>query len=108
MYCLESIDAVSRSYEVIPDAIEKIITAKNVDPKVKEKGNGLKKKLATFDFLFTLMFMRIIMTKTKILTKQLQEEELNIVDALTIIDATVENGLNAEIESMGAFGSNNQ
>ena len=54
------------------------------------------------------------MTKTKILTKQLQEEELNIVDALTIIDATVENlkfkrndekGLNAEIESMVAFGS---
>ena len=55
--------------------------------------------------------MRIIMTKTNILTKQLQEEELNIVDAPTIIDATVENlksrddekGLNAEIESMVAF-----
>ena len=54
------------------------------------------------------------MTKTKILTKQLQEEELNIVQALAIIDATVENlkfirndekGLNAEIESMVAFGS---
>ena len=73
--CSESIDAVSKSYEVIPDAVEKIITAENVDPKVKAKGNGLKKKLATFDFLFALMFMRIIMTKTKILTKQLQEEE---------------------------------
>ena len=105
IYCSESIDAVSRSYEVIPDAIEKIITAKNVDPKVKAKGNGLKNKLATIDFLFAFVFMRIIMTKTKILTKQLQEEELNIVDALTIIDASVENGLNAEIESMGAFGS---
>ena len=49
-----SIDAVWRSYEVILDAIEKIITAKNVDPKVKAKGNGLKKKLAPFDFLFAL------------------------------------------------------
>ena len=105
IYCSESIDAVSRNYEVIPDAIEKIITAENVDPKAKAKGNGLKKKLVTFDFLFALMFMRIIRTKTKILTKQLQEGELNIVDALTIIDATVENGLNAEIEPMGAFGS---
>ena len=46
------------------------------------------KKLSTFDILFALMFMQIIMTKTKILTKQLQEE-LNIVGALTIIDATV-------------------
>ena len=86
-------------------SIEKIITVENVDPKVRVKRNGLKKKLATFDFLFALMFMRIIMMKTKILTKQLQEKGLNIVDALTIIDATVENGLNAEIECMGAFGS---
>ena len=106
--CSESIDAVWRSYELIPDAID-IITAENV----KAKGNGLKKKLATFDFLFALMFMQIMM-KTKTLTKQLQEEELNIVNALTIIDATMENlkfitnygkGLNAEIESMLAFGS---
>ena len=64
--------------------------AENVEPKVNTKGNGLKKKLSTFDFVFASMFMRIIMTKTKILTKQLQEKELNIVDALTIIDATIE------------------
>ena len=67
----------------------KIISAENVDPKVKAKGNELKTKLATFDFLFALMFVRIIMTNTKILTKKLQEEELNIVYALTIIDTTV-------------------
>ena len=43
IYCSESIDAVLRSCEVIPDAIEKIITAENVNPKIKAKGNGLKK-----------------------------------------------------------------
>ena len=59
--------------------------------------------------------MRIVMTKIKIRTKQLHEEKLNIVDAFIIIDATMEinldfirnyeNELNAEIDSMVAFGS---
>ncbi len=59
--------------------------------KVKAKGNGIKKKILSFDFLFALMFMRIVMKKTKILTMQLQEEELNILDALKLIEATVTN-----------------
>ena len=59
--------------------------------------------------------MRIVMTKIKIRTKQLHEEKLNIVDAFIIIDVTMEinlkfirnceNELNAEIDSMVAFGS---
>ncbi|XP_046859020.1 zinc finger MYM-type protein 1-like [Xenia sp. Carnegie-2017] len=114
VYNSESIDAVWRSYEVIPNAIVKVINARDVESKVKAKGDGIKKKFFSFDFLFALMFMRIIMTKTKILTKQLQQEELNIVDALNLIDATVknlrqirsdENGLDSEIEAMVAFGT---
>ena len=35
------------------------------------------------------MFMRVIMKMTKILTVQMQKPELNILDALSLIDATV-------------------
>ena len=49
------------------------------------------KKLPTFDFIFGLMFMRIIMTKEKVFTKQLQEEEVSIPDALLLSDAILEN-----------------
>lgn len=80
VYCSESIDAIWRSYEQIPKAIDKVISADGVEPKVKAKGNGIKKKLLSFDFLFGLMFMRLIVRKTKILTKQLPKEELNILD----------------------------
>ena len=74
--------------------------------KVKAKGNGIKKKLLSFNFLFALMFMRFIMRKTKILTKQLQEEELNILDALKLIDATVENLREIRSESEEGKGRN--
>ena len=89
VFCAQSIDSVWRSYENIPRAIDEVVNADEVDMKIKVKGAGIKLKLLSFDFIFGLMFMRIIMTK--VLTKQLQEEELNILDALKLIDATVEN-----------------
>ena len=39
--------------------------------------------------MFALMFMRLIMKMTKILTIEMQKEELNILDALTSIEETV-------------------
>ncbi len=55
--------------------------------------------------------MRIIMSKTKIRTKQLQQEELNIIDSLGLIDATIQNSkqirknsaMKAELASMKSF-----
>ncbi|XP_028410508.1 uncharacterized protein LOC114533208 [Dendronephthya gigantea] len=114
VYCSESINAVWRSYEQIPKAIDEVVTADGVEPKVKAKGNGIKTKLLSFDFLFALMFMRLIMKKTKVITKQLQEEELNILDALLLIDSTVENmkkmrsedrAIDAELDAIVEFGN---
>ena len=114
VYSSESIEAVWRIYEEIPKAIDEIATAAGVEPKVKARGNGIKTKLLSFDFLFGLMFMRLIMKKTKLLTKQLQEEELNILDALLLIDATVENlkkirsedrAMDAELDAIAEFGN---
>ena len=115
VYCSESIDAVWRNYEQIPKAIDEVVTADGVEPKVKAKGNGIKTKLLSFDFLFGLMFVRLIMKKTKVLTKQLQEEELNILDALLLIDATMENlknvrgedrAMDTELDAIVEFGNN--
>ena len=64
VYSSESIEAVWRIYEEIPKAIDEIVTAAGVEPKVKARGNGIKTKLLSFDFLFGLMFMRLIMKKT--------------------------------------------
>ena len=91
VYSSESIEAVWRSLQSIPKAIDKVVSDDSTEIKVKVKGNGIKKKCQSFDFLFALVFMRLIMKKTKILTMQLQAEELNILDAMKLIEATVEN-----------------
>lgn len=72
-------------------AIDEIVNADEVDMKIKVKGDGIRKNLLSFDFIYGFMFMRIILRKKKLLTQQLQEEELNILDAFKLIDATVEN-----------------
>ena len=55
----------------------------------RTKAASLRKKMAKFEFVFAKMFMRLIMRKTKILTVQIQNPELNILDGLVLIDHTV-------------------
>ena len=71
--------------------------------------------MAKFDFIFELMFMRLIMRMTKILTGQMQKPELNILDGLTLIDQTVtllerirntESELNDQINASVEFAKN--
>jgi hypothetical protein len=60
-----------------------------LDAKVKATISGLLKNVKSFDFIVSLMFMKNIMFKTKILSEILQQEELNTVDALEMTKATV-------------------
>ena len=55
----------------------------------RTKAASLRKKMVKFEFFFARMFMRLIMRKTKILTVQIQNPELNILDGLVLIDHTV-------------------
>ena len=55
----------------------------------RTKAASLRKKMAKFEFVFAKMFMRLVMRKTKILTVQIQNPELNILDGLVLIDHTV-------------------
>ena len=78
----------------------------------RTKAASLRKKMAKFEFVFAKMFMRLIMRKTKILTVQIQNPELNILDGLVLIDHTVtslerirstESELNDQIEASVKF-----
>ena len=55
----------------------------------RTKAASLRKKMAKFEFVFAKMFMRLIMRNTKIMTVQIQNPELNILDGLVLIDHTV-------------------
>ena len=72
----------------------------------------LLKRIKSFEFIVMLMFMRKIMMKTKILTKQVQSVDINIIDTLEAIKATIstlrhlrqdEGNLNQQINASIAF-----
>ena len=88
VYRSESIDAMWRSFEAVKEALA-LVGEMERDQSAKAKASGLQKKILKFDFIFAIMFMRVIMKMTKILTVQMQRPELNILDALSLIDATV-------------------
>ena len=66
----DSITAVWASFEGIVSALEKEMESS--DAKTKIKAKNLLGKVRSFEFIVALMFMRNVMSKTKILTKQVQ------------------------------------
>ena len=88
VYRGESIEAAWSSFEAIRNALAEVAEKDN-DALTRSKAASIRKKMAKFDYIFALMFMRLIMRMTKILTVQMQKPELNILDGLTLIDQTV-------------------
>ena len=89
VYRSESIEAMWRSFEAIKDVLLTLSTMDGVDSSAQTRAASLHGKVLKFDFMFALMSMRLIMKITKILTIQMQKEELNILDALMAIEETV-------------------
>ncbi|CAB4011746.1 zinc finger MYM-type 1-like [Paramuricea clavata] len=85
----ESLRAMWISYEAVIEVLRKISNDGSVDAKGKAAATGLLAKVLRVDVVVSLMFMRIILWKTKVLTESLQKEDLNIVDALEALDGTV-------------------
>ena len=78
-----------RSFEAIKDVLLTLSTMDGVDSSAQTRAASLHGKVLKFDFMFALMSVRLIMKITKILTIQMQKEELNILDALMAIEETV-------------------
>ena len=78
----ESLLAMWILYEALIEVLRKISNDDSVDAKEKAAATGLLAKVLRVDFVVSLMFMRIILWKTMILTESLQKENLSIVDAL--------------------------
>lgn len=78
------------SHEAVLDVLQRISNTDCVYGKGKAAAIGLLSKLLRVDFVVCLMFMRLILWKTKFLTESLQTEDLNIVDAMQALDGTIQ------------------
>jgi hypothetical protein len=59
------------------------------DKKTRTQAFGLSKKILSFDFILALYFMKNIMYKMKIVTQKLESIELNVIDALLLLNSTI-------------------
>lgn len=85
----ESIDSVWISFESIIALLQKIIDKElNSDANTQDQARALLKKMKRYDFIFSLGIMRFIMRHCKVLVVQLQEEGLNLLDALSLVSTT--------------------
>ena len=86
---MRALRAMWISHEAVIEVLRKILNDDFVDTKRKAAATGLLAKVLRVDFVASLMFMRIILWKTKVLKESLQKEYLNIVDALEAVNGTV-------------------
>ncbi|XP_054717345.1 zinc finger MYM-type protein 1-like [Uloborus diversus] len=86
----ESVKAVWISYESIVRVLELIkLNFNDFDSKSRAAASGLHKKMLDFDFICSLFFTKNILFKIKHLTESLEKAELNIVDAMQLIQGTM-------------------
>ena len=86
----EAIRAVWAGIESIQDTLKSMIASENFDKKTSTQAVALVNNLQSVDFVICIMFMKNIMHRVHQMTLALQSEELNIIDAVTIIESTVE------------------
>lgn len=84
----ETLNAVNISMEVIVKTLDDISTNTNVDSSTKGKAYGLFKRILNFDFICCLLFLKTIFLKMKIVTEILESNDLNLIDAISIINST--------------------
>jgi len=88
----ESIKAVWASYEAICNSLQYICSHPEIfDRNTRTKAFGINKKMHSFDFIVSLVFMKNIMYKLKSLTETLETKSLCVIDAAVLIEATIKN-----------------
>ena len=86
----ESIQAVWVSFDVILTTLSEMSKSRNFDANSSTQAVNLAWKIQSVDFVISVMFMKNFMHRMHQMTEPLQAEELNIIDAMTVIESTVE------------------
>ena len=84
----EAIEAVWNAYDSILDDLKILFSSNKFNSETITKANGLYKAILSIDFLMTIMFMKIVMYKTKYLSDFLQKKDVDVSAALIIMRAT--------------------
>lgn len=99
----EAIKSVWSSFNVIIEVLDEITNTKDkFDKSTRNAAYYLSKRLISVDFVVSILFMKNVMYKMKLLTECLESTELNIADAIIFMSSTLEslNIINSDIDGM--------
>ncbi|KAF0698493.1 52 kDa repressor of the inhibitor of the protein kinase-like, partial [Aphis craccivora] len=99
----EAIKSVWSSFNIIIEVLDEITnTNDKFDKSTRNAANSLSKRLISVDFVVSILFMKNVMYKIKLLTECLESTELNIADAIIFLSSTLEslNIINSDIDGM--------
>jgi len=101
----ELIKAVWVSFDSIVKTLEERSTAQYFDKNTRSQALGIAKKILTFDFVVSLYFMKNVMYKMKILTESFEAKNLNIIDALMLLNSSTDifNDINNDLIGTSAW-----
>ena len=76
--------------ETVVEELRELSCSEKADSETKAKASGLLGRLLRFDFIVALMFAKNIFVKTKMMTKVLERETLDITGAIEALKITGE------------------
>ena len=84
----ESIRVVWHSYEILLDALLEIQNCEGSDRDARKTASNLLEKIQSFDFYLSILFMKSIMYKMKIVILEVQEIDYDILAELDAMRLT--------------------
>ena len=82
--------AVRAVLEQVPRIMEALVTlSKDRDPKTYNESNSLLHSICDFEFVYGLMFLKLILSNTDNLSRYLQGEQMDVITAKKTADAVV-------------------
>uniref|UniRef100_A0A2S2Q191 Uncharacterized protein n=1 Tax=Sipha flava TaxID=143950 RepID=A0A2S2Q191_9HEMI len=88
-YCAEAVNAIKYNYGVILQAL-KAINVKCSIPEMRAKGQGLLHQLQTFNFIFCLHIMQVILQLVLKVSFALQTPNLELLIAVMMINSNTQ------------------
>ena len=84
----ESIKAVWASYEILIDILDDIKNSEDGDRDARRTASNLLDRIKSFEFYLSILFMKNIMYKTKIVVLEVQEIDQDILASLDVMRQT--------------------
>ena len=100
----ESIRVVWASYEILIDTLDEVKNYEDSDRDAKKTASNLSNRIKSFEFYLSILSMKNIMYKTKIVVLEVQEIDQDVVASLDVMHQTRDAMIRIREDDLGLDG----